>query len=143
MSSRYGVVILVVNVDDNIVTGNNLQMIIQTKQCLKDAFQIKDLGSLHYFLGIEVVRTKNKLNPSQRKYTLDLLQETGMLDSKPTETPKDSSLKLTIEEGDLFGDCACYRQLIGKLIYLTMTRSDISFIISVLSQFMDAPKVCH
>ena len=64
-------IILVVYVDDIIVTRNNLQLIAQTKKWLKDAFQIKDLRSLHYFLGIEVVRMKNKLNVSQCKHTLD------------------------------------------------------------------------
>lgn len=91
-------------------------------------------------LDIEVVCKMDKLNLSQCKYIFDLLQETGMLDSKPTETSMVSSLKLKIDEGELFGDCIRYKWLIGKLIYLMVTRSDVSFTVSVLSRFMDVPR---
>lgn len=88
---------------------------------------------MHYFLSIEVIRKKDKPKLSQHKYTLNLLKEIGMLDSKSTETPMDSSLKPKIDEGELFEDYTRYKRLIGTLIYLTLTWPDISFTVNVLS----------
>ncbi|GAV64515.1 hypothetical protein CFOL_v3_08033, partial [Cephalotus follicularis] len=83
------------------------------------------------------------LSLSQRKYVLDLLSETGMLGCKPVDIPMDSHQKFGIDDGSPLTDVHQYRSLIGKLIYLTVTRPDISFVVGVLSQFMQAPQKAH
>ncbi|KAI3743386.1 hypothetical protein L1987_61094 [Smallanthus sonchifolius] len=81
-------------VDDVLVVGNNMATIQHTKSQLNDLFSIKDLGPLKYFLGIEVARTKDGMVLSQRKYTLDILQDSGLLGCKPSPFPMESTLKL-------------------------------------------------
>ncbi|GAV59104.1 hypothetical protein CFOL_v3_02637, partial [Cephalotus follicularis] len=92
---------------------------------------------------IEVVKSKKGVSLSQRKYVLDLLSEAGMLGSKPVDIPMDPHQKFGINDGSPLKDVHQYRSLIGKLIYLTVTRPDISFAVGVLSQFMQAPQKAH
>ncbi|RVW43520.1 Retrovirus-related Pol polyprotein from transposon TNT 1-94 [Vitis vinifera] len=80
---------------------------------------------------------------SQRKYALDILEETGMLDCKPVDTPMDPNVKLVPGQGEPLGDPGRYRRLVGKLNYLTITRPDISFPVSVVSQFLQSPCDSH
>ncbi|RVW97625.1 Retrovirus-related Pol polyprotein from transposon RE2 [Vitis vinifera] len=80
---------------------------------------------------------------SQRKYTLDILEETGMLDCKPVDTPMDPNVKLVPGQGEPLGDPGRYRRLVGKLNYLTITRPNISFPVSVVSQFLQSPCDSH
>ncbi|RVW47783.1 Retrovirus-related Pol polyprotein from transposon RE1 [Vitis vinifera] len=97
------------------------------KQHLFTHFQTKDLGKLKYFLGIEIAQSSSGVVLSQRKYALDILEETGMLDCKPVDTPMDPNVKLVPGQGEPLGDPGRYRRLVGKLNYLTITRPDISF----------------
>jgi hypothetical protein len=76
----------------------------------------------------------------QRKYILDLLKETGKLGCKPAKTPIDINIKLNSEDGEPLKDINQYQRLVGKLIYMTVTRPDISFAVSLISQFMHAPR---
>jgi Reverse transcriptase (RNA-dependent DNA polymerase) len=136
--------IVLVYVDDIIVTGNNEKEIQTVKNYLKNKFDIKDLGRFKYFLGIEIAHSKeNGLFLSQRKYILDLLKKTGKLGAKPSSTPMESNKKLYLEEGELLKDIGQYQRLVGKLIYLTVTRPDIAFAVSLVSQFMHAPRITH
>ncbi|KAK2999542.1 hypothetical protein RJ639_023205 [Escallonia herrerae] len=105
-------------------------------------FELKDLGALRYFLGMEVARSKSGITVSQRKYVLDLLRDTGMLGCRPAETPMEPNAKLDIEGGKDV-DREQYQRLVGKLIYLSHTRPDIAFDVSVISQFMHSPKKKH
>ena len=73
---------------------------------------------------------------SQKKYVLDILEETGMLNCKPVDTPMDPNVKLVPRQGEPLGDPGRYRRLVSKLNYLTITRPDISFPINVVSQFL-------
>nr|GEU88102.1 ribonuclease H-like domain-containing protein [Tanacetum cinerariifolium] len=137
---------LLVYVDDIIITGNNSSEIEKLKAFLNTKFRIKDLGRLKYFLGIEVIDTKNGLCLSQRKYCLDLLTEFGLLACKPSATPLEQNLSMTNEPtvSDLVLDNVTeYQKLIGKLIYLTHTRPDISYSVHCLSQFMHKPLKSH
>ncbi|XP_022843189.1 uncharacterized protein LOC111366719 [Olea europaea var. sylvestris] len=113
-------VALLVYIDDIVITGPNIQ----------------DLGKLKYFLGIEVARSNSKIVISQRHYALQLLADSGYLDCKLTNTPMDPKVTLNIHDGDLLPDASSYHRLIGKLIYLTISRPDITFAIYKLSQFL-------
>ncbi|XP_043700429.1 uncharacterized protein LOC122651179 [Telopea speciosissima] len=136
-------VVLVVYVDDIIVSGNDEGGIKEVKDYLQQHFQTKDLGQLHYFLGIEVIRSKKGISLSQRKYVLDLLTDSGMLAAKPLDIPMDPDKKFGNDDGQPLKEVHSYRSLIGKLIYLSVTRPDISFVVRVLSQFMQSPCKSH
>ncbi|KAK3022402.1 hypothetical protein RJ639_047376 [Escallonia herrerae] len=115
----------------------------EMKTILTKEFEIKDLGKLKYFLGMEVARSNKGISISQRKYTHDLLKETGMLGCKPVDTPMDPICKLGRKEGSAPVDKGRYQSLIGRLIYLSHTRPDIGFSVSVVSQFMNNPTEEH
>ncbi|RVW69330.1 Retrovirus-related Pol polyprotein from transposon RE1 [Vitis vinifera] len=134
---------LVVYMDDIVITGSDQDGIQKLKQHLFTHFQTKDLGKLKYFLGIEIAQSSSGVVLSQRKYALDILKETGMLDCKPLDTPMDPNVKLVPGQGEPLGDPGRYRRLVGKLNYLTITRPDISFPVSVVSQFLQSPCDSH
>ncbi|XP_024030348.1 uncharacterized protein LOC112094217 [Morus notabilis] len=110
---------------------------------LSTEFEIKDLGTLRYFLGKEVARSKEGIVISQRKYILDLLNETGMLGCKPANTPMDSNKKLNTTEESVPVDKGRYQRLVGKLIYLSHTRPDIAYSVGIVSQHMNNPSEDH
>ncbi|KAL0641188.1 hypothetical protein Bca4012_103811 [Brassica carinata] len=118
-----------------------------TKEFLKSVFDIKDLGEMKYFLGIEICRSKEGLFMSQRKYTMDMLKETDVLGGKIAKTPLEEGYKVLregeVKEKQLFEDPKLYRKMVGKLIYLTITRPDICFAVNQVSQHMQTPRVHH
>ncbi|XP_019099678.1 PREDICTED: uncharacterized protein LOC109132502 [Camelina sativa] len=144
--SQRGIIVILIYVDDIIISRNDKVGIQDTKLYLKSVFDIKDLGELKYFLGIEVCRSEEGLFLSQRKYTLDLLNEAGKLGSKPVETPLEEDYKAG-HKGELndasFEDVKQYRRLVGKLIYLTISRPDICFAVNQVSQHMQKPTLHH
>ena len=87
---------LIVYVDDMVVTGNDPKEREALQDYLSREFEMKDLGPLKYFLGIEVSRSNKGIFLSQRKYALDLLQETGMSACQPADTPVEEGLKLCV-----------------------------------------------
>jgi hypothetical protein len=121
------------------IVGDNLKEMQQIKDYLNQNFSIKDLGTTRYFLGLEIARSKDGIVLYQRKYCLDLLKDTGMLGSSPKDTPIEFGQKLVHSTENRLEDITAYRRLVGKLIYLTSTRPDISFVVGRLSQFLDAP----
>ncbi|XP_023771562.1 uncharacterized mitochondrial protein AtMg00810-like [Lactuca sativa] len=141
------IVILLVYVDDIIITGNSNAELENVKKFLKSQFFIKDLGELKYFLGIEVIKTDKGICLNQRKYCLELLHEFGMLGCKPVKTPLETNLVLKRESDLDKSDCVVniteFQKLIGKLIYLTKTRPDISYAVHILSQYMHKPHKSH
>jgi len=141
-TSDKGKILLIVYVDDIIITGDDKQGIDDLKRYLQNSFQTKGLGKLRYFLGIEVAQSK-VISLSQRKYVLDILEETGLLGSKPMETPMEPNVKLYENQWEMLSNPERYCRLVGKLNYLTITRPDISFAVSVLSQFMKDPRLPH
>ncbi|PRQ37607.1 putative RNA-directed DNA polymerase [Rosa chinensis] len=118
---------LIVYVDDMIVTGDDPKEMNELQKYLSKEFEMKDLGQLKYFLGIEVARSKKGISLSQRKYVLDLLTETGMLDCSPIETPIEMNHRLAIYPDQIPTDKGRYQRLVGRLIYLSHTRPDIAY----------------
>ncbi|GKA34368.1 putative RNA-directed DNA polymerase [Tanacetum coccineum] len=134
---------LIVYVDDMVVTGNDKEEMVKLQRVLSTEFELKDLGSLKYFLGIEVARSKQGISMSQRKYVLDLLAETGMLNCRPVDTPIETNHHLEIVPNQTPANRDRYQKLVGKLIYLSHTRPDIAYAVSVVSRFMHAPSKRH
>ena len=135
--------IVLVYVDDLIITGDCEEEILQTKENLSVRFQMKELGQLKHFLGLEVDCTQEGIFLHQQKYSKDLLKKFGMLNCKPISTPMESNAKMCAHEGKDVEDATMYRQLVGSLIYLTLTRPDISFAVGVMSRYMQSPKKTH
>jgi len=134
---------LLVYVDDLILAGNDIEEITGIKEFLHNKIKIKDLGYLKYFLGLEISRSQSGIHVCQRKYALDVLVDTGLLASKPAATPMQRGTKLSQKLGTPLADPVSYRRLIGKLIYLTNTRPDISYSVQQLSQLMNTPTNLH
>jgi Reverse transcriptase (RNA-dependent DNA polymerase) len=90
-----GIVVILIYVDDLVITGSDQIGINALKEHLRSEFDIKDLGKLRYFLEIEIARSHKGLFMSQRKYILDLLRETGKLSAKPATTPMDYTKRVS------------------------------------------------
>ena len=134
---------LIIYVDDMIITGDDREEIKKLKENLFKEFEMKDLGALKYFLGIEVLRSEQGIFLRQKKYVLDLLAGTGLLECRPAETPIMTNYGLRIVEGAKLADREQYQRLVGKLIYLSHTRPDIAYAVGVMSQFMHQPQEDH
>ena len=96
---------------------------------------VKDLDTLRYFLDIEMSRSKQGLFLCQRKYTLDILSDSGMIATRPSDFPMEQHLCLRPDEGTPLSDPTLYRRLVGRLLYLIVTRPDILYAVNSLSQF--------
>ena len=131
--------------DDIVLTDNDNSKIKAITNHLHVAFKIKDLGNLKFFLGFEVARNLSRIHICQRKYALDILNDSGMLASKLVTTPMDSGTRLHVNSGIPLSDScsSSYRCLIGRLIYLTNTRLDITYAVQHLSQFVSNPTTAH
>ena len=130
---------LLVYVDDIVIASNDQENVDELKKFPNGRFKLKDLGNLKYFLGLEVDRSSKGIFVIQRHYALQLLSNTGYLGYKTRKTPMDLNVKLSQDEGDLLDDPSTYRRMIGKLLYLIITRLDLSFSVNRLSQFLAAP----
>jgi len=116
-----------------IITESDLQRIQDLKQFLHQTFEMKDLGLLSYFLGLEVTSNSKGYFLSQAKYTSDLLSRVGQIYNKVASTPLEVNVKFSPIDGIPLTDAALYRQLVGSLIYLTVTRPDIAYVVHLLS----------
>ncbi|XP_019198184.1 PREDICTED: uncharacterized protein LOC109192009 [Ipomoea nil] len=132
-----------VYVDDVVIASPDLNQVQQIKKHLDDAFHIKDLGHLKFFLGLEIARNSSGISMTQRKYTLELLEETDFIHCKPAKTPMVTSKRFSRDTDEKLEDISQYRRLVGKLLYLTITRPDISYATQQLSQFLDCPTNVH
>lgn len=115
-------VAFLVYVDDIILTGSSSQEICKVKEFLHSHFMLKDLGSVKYFLGLEISRSQQGLFLSQRKYCLQILEDTEFLNSKPAIVPMEPNLRLSKEGGTYLTveEAAAYRRLIGRSIYKSL-----------------------
>ncbi|XP_074277644.1 uncharacterized protein LOC141601275 [Silene latifolia] len=123
-------------VDDLVIAGNDSSAVAQFKTYLGNCFHMKDLGPLKYFLGLEIARSTGGIFISQRKYTLDIISETGLLGCKPAATPIEQHHALASATGPIVEDVESYRCLVGRLVYLSVTRPDVSYAVHILSRFL-------
>ena len=135
--------VLLVYVDDVLIACNDKTEIDRFKVMLDDKFKLKDLGDLKYFLGLEVAKSDKGIALCQRKYTFEVLNYAGMLGCKLAKTPMKQNIRLSKLEGEKLKDPSSYRRLISRLLYLTITRPDITFVVHKLSQYMSRPKRPH
>ncbi|KAF7143314.1 hypothetical protein RHSIM_Rhsim05G0196600 [Rhododendron simsii] len=141
--SSAGIMVLLLYVDDIILTSTCSSLLHSLINILNTEFAMKDLGDLHYFLGIEAKRTPQGLHFSQSKYALSLLSRTTMLEAKPCSTPVPAGSKLSLHDGEPLSDPSYYRQIVGALQYLTMTRPDLTYVVNQACQFMHSPTTVH
>lgn len=132
-----------VYVDDAFLTGDDSHGIFALKQALHNAFTIKDLGLARYFLGLEICRYDQGIMISQRKYILDILDDLGLSACKPPSIPLPTNLKLSVDQAAILSNPESYRRLIGRLLYLNLSRPDVSYAIQHLSQFVTYPRAPH
>jgi len=133
---------LLVYVDDILFMSSNSTMLHCLIQLLNSEFKFRDLGAIHYFLGIEVQSIGMDLMLRQHKYILDIITRASMTSCKPIDTPVSHS-KVTILSDTSFSDPTRFRQIMGALQYLTFTRLDIYFVVNRVSQFIHAPTDSH
>ncbi|KAL8149358.1 hypothetical protein AgCh_006394 [Apium graveolens] len=138
-------IVVVVYVDDILLSGNDFSLIKSLKALLHERFSIKDLGAVKFYLGLEVLRNNQGLFLSQHKFIINLLKSANMEDCKPLSVPLDPHIKLYDNDlsGPLLSTPTFYRAIVGKLLYLTSSRPDICFSVQLLSQFLHAPRQAH
>ena len=137
------IIYVLVYVDDMVITGNNNRVIDAFIAAISTRFSLKDLGELSYFLGIEATRTSKGLHLIQKKYVLDLLTRTNMIDARPVSTPMSPTPKLSLNSGTPMDNPSEYRAVLGSLQYLSFTKPDIAFPVNHLAQFMQRPTDLH
>jgi len=137
------ILFLCLYVDDLLITGSTTAGIDKLKQDLKGEFEMSDMGTLSYFLGLEFVQTDQGLFMHQRKYILEILKKFHMLNCNASETPAEANTKLDNCKNEPAVDATMYRQMVGSLRFICHTRPEISFSVGVVSRFMNDPRHSH
>ena len=128
-TSALGIVLLLVYVDDIIITGTGCGLITKLQRLLHTTFHMKDLGQLTYFLRLEVHHRASGIFMNQHKYIQDLITLASLEDTSSVDTPMEVNVEYRKDEGDLLDDLTLFRRLVGSLIFLTTTRPDISYVV--------------
>jgi hypothetical protein len=131
--------LLLLYVDDMIITNDDPEYIVFVRAHLSDQFLISDLDPLRYFLGIEISSTREGFFLSQEKYIQDLLDQTSLTNHQIVETTMELNVHLTPTDGEPLENPTRYCHIAGSLVYLGVTRPDISYSVHILSQFIFAP----
>uniref|UniRef100_A0A2N9FYP7 Reverse transcriptase Ty1/copia-type domain-containing protein n=1 Tax=Fagus sylvatica TaxID=28930 RepID=A0A2N9FYP7_FAGSY len=142
-SSGSDLILFLIYVDDIIITGPNSISITHLINTLQGDFALKDLGPLHFFLGVEAHKVDSGMYLSQRRYIIDLLRKTNLHEAKPVSSPMALSTVLSQYTGSSLSDPSSYRSVVGSLQYLSLTRPDISFAVNKVCQFMANPTEDH
>ena len=132
-------ILLLLYVDDMIITGDDLNGIQELKDFLSQQFKMKDLGHLNYFLGLKITHSIDRLYITQAKYASELLSRARLTDSKTVDTPVKLNAHLTPSGGKPLSNPSLYKRLVGSLVYLIVTHPDISYVIHQVSQYLSAP----
>jgi hypothetical protein len=141
--SPHGRTLLLLYVDDMIINDDDPEYIAFVKARLSDQFLMSDLGPLRYFLGIEISSTPDGFFLSQEKYIQDLLNHASLTDHLTAETPMELNVHLVATDDEPLEGPTRYRHIVRSLIYLGVTRPDISYSVHILSQFVSAPTQIH
>lgn len=143
-TNKHGNILIVsVYVDDLIYTGDDLSMMIEFKQSMQREFDMTDLGKMRYFLGIGVLQTPHGIHISQGKYVFEVLKRFNMENCNAVYNPMVPGSKLEMDDGGERVDETFYKQIIGSLMYITTTRPDLQFAVSLLSRYMAKPTQLH
>jgi hypothetical protein len=137
-----GLFILLLYVDDLFLIGEE-NLITDCKKKLATEFEMKDLGLMHYFLGLEVWQSPENIFLNQGKYAVEILKRLEMLECKSMNIPMEIKLKLLVDTSSKLVDATLYKQIIGSLMYLTNTRPDICFVLNTLSRYLVEPRRVH
>ena len=129
--------------DDLIFTGNDELMFTEFKNSMKHEFDMTNLGKMRYFLGLEVLQRSDGVFISQKKYALEVLKWFGMDKSNSVHNPIVPGFKLVKDEGGVKVNKTYYKQIVGSLMYLTATRPDMMFVVSLISRYMENPTELH
>jgi hypothetical protein len=138
-------IFLLIYVDDIIVASSSDSAVNALLADLRSDFALKDLGSLSYFLGIEVKPCSEGIILTQEKYTKGILDRVGMATCKSMRTPLATDEKLSLTNGSSLSadDASDYRSVVGALQYLTLTHPDIAFSMNKVCQILHAPTTAH
>lgn len=142
-NSEGKILIVSVYVDDLIFTGDDEQMMLEFKKSMMKVFDMTNLGKMRFFLGIEVLQKDDGIYVCQRKYALELLKRFGMEESKAVMNPIVPGFKIRKNEGGVRVYETYYKQIVGSLMYITTTRPDLMFVVSLISRFMANPTEVH
>jgi histone deacetylase 1/2 len=132
--------------DDDIVVASSSEKAVDAfLHDLGMDFALKDLGGLHYFLGIEVKKVHDGIILTQEQYANQLLERVNMTIWKAVDTPLPVSEKLSLVDGNILSseDSTRYRSIVGALQYIILTRPDITFFVNKVCQFLHAPTTIH
>jgi hypothetical protein len=133
---------VILYVDDLFLTGEE-KLITECKKKLVAEFEMKDLGLMHYFLGLEVWQSPERIFLNQGKYAVEILKRLDMLECKSMNTPMEMKLMFLVDTSSELIDSTLYKQITGSMMYLTNTRPDICFAVNTLSQFLVEPRHVH
>jgi hypothetical protein len=141
--SDEGILVISIYVDDLIIWGDDEKEVKHVKSLLKQKFDMKDLGELKFFLGIEVIKTPEGIWLLQRQYALEMLSKYGMVGCKPIFVPLNQNGKLCANVGEVLEDATMYKKIVGSFIYMTTTRLDLNYTIGLENQFMQVLRKPH
>ena len=139
--------LIAVYVDDIVLAGSSDARMKEVKQALSQKFQVKDLGELHYFLGVKIIQNQKNRTVwiGQQAYAVDILKKFGLDDAKPVQTPVDTSITLTPgKSDDACVDQKLFQSAVGSLLYLSIaTRPDVTYAVSNVAKFCAKPTQQH
>ncbi|KAG6505923.1 hypothetical protein ZIOFF_031236 [Zingiber officinale] len=144
IKKRQGLMVIVLlYVDDIILTGSNFAEVTRLQEELSLRFDMKKLGELSNFLGLQIENLDKGIYVSQFSYAKRLIEKFGLIDGKKRSTPLDVNTRLRCDEGTCLSDPRPFRTLVGSLIYLTIKRPDIAFSVGMVSRYMQEPRKPH
>lgn len=129
-------------VDDLIFTGNDELLCAEFKSSMQKEFEMTDMGKMKFFLGVEVHQSNSGIHICQKKYAKEVLERFHMWDCNSVKNPIVPGTIIT-KEGNRGADATVYKQLVGCLMYLTVTRPDLMFVVCLIARFMADPKEEH